>query len=436
MDKIEGRLLGTVILLGLIIHSSTQTPSAGGKSKSDPLDIVLFQGFNWESSKSGSWYNVLKGAAKEIAEAGITDVWFPPPSQSVSPQGYLPGKLYDLDESKYGTSSELRQAVQAFHQNGVRCVSDIVINHRTGSKQDDKGNWCIFEGGTNDDRLDWGAWAIPINDKPYSCGSGNVDTGNDYEAAPDIDHTNPRVQRELSEWMKWLMSDIGFDGWRFDFARGYAGNSLALYLQNTAPAFAVGEVWETLNFGNGGENAHRQRLVDWVHSTGDRSAAFDFTTKGILQLAVQNNELWRLRDSTGKPSGMIGLLPQKAVTFIDNHDTGSTQNLWPFPADKLMQGYAYILTHPGVPTIFYDHFQDTNLKEGIRKLIEIRKRNQIKANSACTIITAESDLYMANIEEKVILKIGARYDVGKFVPSKDFQLATSGNDYAVWEKKA
>ncbi|GLJ07943.1 hypothetical protein SUGI_0078130 [Cryptomeria japonica] len=435
MGKIGGELLVTVILLGFIIRASTQTPS-GGNNKSDPLDIVFFQGFNWESWKSGSWYNVLKGAAKEIAGAGITDVWFPPPSQSVAPQGYLPGKLYDLDESKYGSSSELRKAVQAFHQNGVRCVCDIVINHRTGSKQDDKGNWCIFEGGTDDDRLDWGAWAIPVHDKPYSCGMGNADTGYDYEAAPDVDHTNSRVQRELSEWMKWLMSDIGFDGWRFDFGRGYAGNLLAMYIQNTAPAFAVGEVWDTLNFGNGGENAHRQRLVDWVHSTGDHSATFDFTTKGILQLAVQNNELWRLRDSNGKPSGMIGVWPEKAITFIDNHDTGSTQNLWPFPPDKLMQGYAYILTHPGVPTIFYDHFQDTNLKEGIKKLIEIRKRNQIKANSACTIITAESDLYMANIEEKVIMKIGARYDVGKFLPSKDFQLATSGNDYAVWERKA
>ncbi|XP_057815115.2 alpha-amylase [Cryptomeria japonica] len=438
MGKMGGELLATVILLGFIIHASTQAPpggGGGGNNNPDPLDIVFFQGFNWESWKSGSWYNVLEGAAKEIAGAGITDVWFPPPSQSVGPQGYLPGKLYDLDESKYGTSSELRQAVQAFHQNGVGCVCDIVINHRTGSKQDDKGNWCIFEGGTDDDRLDWGAWAIPVNDKPYSCGTGNADTGKDYEAAPDVDHTNPRVQSELSEWMKWLMSDIGFDGWRFDFARGYAGNFLSMYIQNTTPSFAVGEVWDTLNFGNGGENAHRQGLVDWVHSTADSSAAFDFTTKGILQLAVQNNELWRLRDSNGKPSGMIGVLPEKAITFIDNHDTGSTQNLWPFPPDKLMQGYAYILTHPGVPTIFYDHFQDTNLKGGIKQLIEIRKRNQIKANSACTIITAESDLYMANIEDKVIMKIGARYDVGKYLPSKDFQLTASGNDYVVWERK-
>jgi hypothetical protein len=48
---------------------------------------------------------------------------------------------------------------------------------------------------------------------------------------------------------------------------------------------------------------------------------------------------------------MIGLWPAKAVTFIDNHDTGSTQHMWPFPSDKVMQGYAYILTHPGNPCI-------------------------------------------------------------------------------------
>jgi alpha-amylase len=92
-----------------------------------------------------------------------------------------------------------------------------------------------------------------------------------------------------------------------------------------------------------------------VHSTGDRAAAFDFTTKGILQEALKSNELWRLKDSNGKPAGLIGVLPQKAVTFIENHDTGSTQNNWPFPSDKLIQGYAYILTHPGIPTIVTHH---------------------------------------------------------------------------------
>lgn len=36
-------------------------------------------------------------------------------------------------------------------------------------------------------------------------------------------------------------------------------------------------------------------------------------------------EFWRMRDSRGKPPGVMGWWPSRAVTFIDNHDTGSTQ---------------------------------------------------------------------------------------------------------------
>lgn len=71
--------------------------------------------------------------------------------------------------------------------------------------------------------------------------------------------------------------------------------------------------------------------------------------KGILQAAVEG-ERWRMKDLKGKSPGMIGLMPGNAVTFIDNHDTGSTLKNWPFPLDKVVQGYAYILTHPGIPS--------------------------------------------------------------------------------------
>jgi len=424
-------------------QTTTITSTVSKLSKTDPLNTVLLQGFNWESAKgSSSWYNVLKGIVEDAADAGITDVWFPPPSQSLAPEGYLPQRLYDLKSSKYGSEQELRDAVNAFHQKGIGCVGDIVINHRCGTKQDDEGMWCVFEGGTADGRLDWGPWAVCVNDKPYPCGSGHADTGDDYTAAPDIDHTNPAIQADLSEWMNWLKSHVGFDGWRFDFAKGYAGNLLGIYVENTNPKFVVGEVWDDMAYGSDGrlvydQDAHRQKLVNWVHSTGDRASAFDFTTKGILQEAVEANELWRLRDSNGRPTGMIGFWPQKAVTFIDNHDTGSTQKMWPFPSDKLLQGYAYILTHPGIPTIFYDHFVDGNMKKEIQTLIAIRKRNNINASSNCRIIIADGDLYMAAIDEKIVMKIGSRYDVGKLAPpSPEFRIVASGNDYCVWEKNS
>ena len=40
------------------------------------------------------------------------------------------------------------------------------------------------------------------------------------------------------------------------------------------------------------------------------------------QEAVKNCQYWRLRDQNNKPPGVIGYWPTRAVTFIDNHDTG------------------------------------------------------------------------------------------------------------------
>ncbi|XP_062107335.1 uncharacterized protein LOC133818463 [Humulus lupulus] len=93
-------------------------------------------------------------------------------------------------------------------------------------------------------------------------------------------------------------------------------------------------------------DAHRQRIVNWINATGGTSSAFDVTTKGILHSAL-HNQYWRLIDPQGKPTRVMGWWPSRVVTFLENHDTGSTQGHWPFPRDKLAQGYAYILTHPG-----------------------------------------------------------------------------------------
>ena len=98
----------------------------------------------------------------------------------------------------------------------------------------------------------------------------------------------------------------------------------------------------------------------------------------ILHTVFDRCEYWRLRDGAGKPPGLLGWWPSRAVTFLENHDTGSSQAHWPFPAHALEQGYAYILTHPGTPAIFWDHmFHNQQLRHVVQRLVALRKKQGI-----------------------------------------------------------
>ena len=83
---------------------------------------------------------------------------------------------------------------------------------------------------------------------------------------------------------------------------------------------------------------------------------------------------------------------------------------------------------------FYDHFFEWGLKDELSKWIAIRSRNGINTKSTVNILASEADLYMARIDDKIIMKIGPKLDLGNLVPS-NFQVVASGKDYAAWEKK-
>lgn len=43
--------------------------------------------------------------------------------------------------------------------------------------------------------------------------------GDIFHAAPNIDHSQEFVRKDIKEWLNWLRNNIGFDGWRLDFVR-------------------------------------------------------------------------------------------------------------------------------------------------------------------------------------------------------------------------
>ena len=65
-----------------------------------------------------------------------------------------------------------------------------------------------------------------------------------------------------------------------------AGEFVKEYCQRTEPHFVVGEFWDSLDYEHGtakhNQDAHRQRIINWINAAGDQATAFDVTTKGIL----------------------------------------------------------------------------------------------------------------------------------------------------------
>src|SRR6187402_38818 len=299
---------------------------------------VMIQGFHWTTDASTTkWYEVIKSNSSALQTAGFDAIWLPPPSKSTGGMGYIPTVWYDLNNAQ-GTQAQLASLITDLHSKNIKVIADIVINHRAG----DKG-WYDFTTPTWNTPAE--TWSI-CNNSNISA-TGQKGTGNaDYDpvaaklmsdgqsglfpAGRDLDHSNPLVREGIKTWMNWLKTDIGFDGWRYDFVAGYDGKYIKEYNDATNPYFSVGELLD----------GDRDRLLRWLDYTKAGTAtasstAFDFATKNALQTAFTTNNLSLLKDASGKAAGLIGIWPSNAVTMLDNHDTGPApygQDFWVFPA--------------------------------------------------------------------------------------------------------
>jgi alpha-amylase len=205
----------------------------------------------------------------------------------------------------------------------------------------------------------------------------------------DFNTFNDTVKARLKSWGYWLAKQVGFDGFRLDFVRGFQESFVADWV-NYLPAlsgkqrFIVGEYW--------GSGYRIKNWVNTVRSGGAVVTGFDFPLKSSLTDMCNGNGssfnmAWlnhagMVRDNSGN-----SLPDSSVVTFLDNHDTGKEHDKWVTKDYKL--GYAYMLTHQARPCIFYPHYfgvtqQDagdpsttvtapSSLKSDINKLIQIRK---------------------------------------------------------------
>jgi alpha-amylase len=435
-------------------------------------DRVMLQGFYWESCRHGypdhfpqfgnkKWYVIVKDQAGKIREGRFDLIWLPPPSYAGKfSAGYNPKEFFNLNNS-YGTFTQHRAMVRALLRNGIEPVADIVINHREGSQK-----WADFKNPA------WGTWAITRDDEAFTNPASEVyNTPVEKRGAPeehpayaapgsttyaygsfrDIDHTNPRVRRDIMRYLLQLKS-LGYRGWRYDMVHGYHARWVAQYNRASQPTFAVGEYdWSK-------QAEWRGWVWDTATTPGDLRTAsdvFDFTTYFTLKDNKGNYKAWY---GFGQGLGLVGdttdNLPWKnrAVTFLENHDTGyrtnedgtpeaghasdSFSNNW-----EVEQGYAYILTHPGVPCVFWKHYFDwgPDLHEKIKALINARKVAGVDAGSPLYLQdnAREKGVYAAMVQGKhgqLYVRIGGDDSAWQpdFSNYHDYREYAQGAGWKVW----
>ena len=379
---------------------------------------VLLQAFHWQSHQGGagkSWYRVMQENAERIKQGGFSQIWFPPPSDSLAPQGYIP-RRWNILNTAYGSEEELRAAIQVLRP--VAAMADVVINHRVGVAT----SGVDFE----EPRFADNARAVTCDDNS-GAGRGNRDTGETCVAGRDLDHTNPDVRAAITAYLHRLRG-LGFRSWRYDLAKGFHGRFVGEFNDATKPEFSVGEFFD----------GDRQKVTHWIDTTGGKSAAFDFPTRFVLFEACRSDDYGRLRSSNSgrvAPAGLIGMWPSRAVTFLDNHDTEpcrGREHGCPFEGNTVAMGYAYLMTHPGIPCVFWRHFFDwgRDTRERITRLIQVRKTADLHARSTANICEARHRLYAAIIDNRVAVKLGP----DAWSPGEGWRLAVDGEKFAVWTR--
>lgn len=383
---------------------------------------VMLQGFYWDSYNDSKWTK-LESQADELSKY-FSLIWVPNSGKaSGNPNmGYMPIYWFTNHNSSFGTEAELRSMIKTFKAKGTGIIADVVINHRVGVN-----NWADFPTETwNGKTYSMGASDVCRTDE-WGQGTGNNDTGDDFGAARDLDHTSANVQNCCKDYCKFLLTDLGYTGFRYDMVKGYSGQYTKMYNTASNATFSVGEYWD------GSYDA----VKAWIDATGKTSAAFDFPFKYAVNDAFSSNDMtklvWKANGTTPQPAGMIHFgYTQYAVTFIDNHDTYRDNNKF---NGNVVAANAFMLMSPGTPCVFLPHY--TANKQAIQRLIDVRNSVGLHNNSAVNVLKSTNNCYMAEVtgtKGKLVVKVGSAMDAPSGYTSSD--IVATGNDYCVWTKVA
>ena len=403
----------------------------GGLQTVQAQDQTMIQGFYWDVTPNGVWYDTLSTQAAGLAEMGIDAVWFPPPSKGDGQLnvGYTPYDYYDLGEydsqsgdrtsgtgafvpTRYGTRAQLENAMEAFQSRGIEVYADIVVNHRSGGNLEPNP---FAEYYTN---RDGGSLFSPDGENtftafPLTHGSGriawdigeggeffypnavrNPDNTDDFfadnqidgfhqmyvnsfgyaNALHDGDGSTLPVGDSLKVWGDWLSSEIGFDGYRIDFVKGVHPTYMTNWLNYgaTEGRFHVHELFD-------GSLDRLKTYLDQISGTTRQGTVFDFNLRFAYKELSDQGDNYDIRNLLGRGLYYDGVSPDRIVTFVDNHDfdrldyQNEINQEGHSPVSNLkIPIYAHMMALPPKATIWYRDMYWYGLQDVLTRMTLIR----------------------------------------------------------------
>lgn len=401
-------------------------------------DGVMLQGFYWDSYSDTKWTN-LTSQADELSKY-FSLIWVPQSGwckSTTDNMGYYP--IYWFDQrSAFGSEDDLRTMISTFKKKGTGIIADVVVNHKNGVSK-----WCDFANETVKGKNTGKTYSVTWDNTGYTqiCNNdeantatkseakgkikGAADTGLGDTGCRDLDHTNPTTQQNIKTYEDFLLNEMGYTGFRYDFVKGYDPKYIKMYNEASKPKFSVGEYWHGAVTTASKKDDHPFGGVkDWVEATGKTSAAFDFPMKYLIKSAFDDGN-WKLLATNYTTSTLVGKEPRYAVTFIDNHDTGEPHNN-PDPLRANVEAAnAYILALPGTPCIWISHWKP--YKYTIKKCILARKIAGVTNTSSIIESEGQANGYVLIVKGNkgnVMLLLGSpNYD------TTGYQLACEGENF-------
>lgn len=385
---------------------------------------VMLQGFYWDSYEDTRW-EALEEQASDLASS-FDLIWIPQSGNcGGQSMGYDDLYWFTNYNSSFGNLDQLRSMIQTFKALGLGTIADVVINHRR-----DLGKWTDFPAET----YNGVTYQLTPNDicsddeaaqNGYEVGP-NKDTGENWPGMRDLDHKSENVQTNVKAYLRFLLGDLGYTGFRYDMVKGYSAKYTQLYNEDAKPKFSVGEYWDGSS-----------RIKSWIDNAGKTSAAFDFQFKYVVRNATDNHDWTYLNQKNDGNWPLIsndfneGSYRQWAVTFVENHDTevrpDGTSN-GPLRSDTLAAN-AYLLAMPGTPCVFLKHWQA--YKPEIRTMIAARKLTGITNISNYKNVISTKGLYANIVDDKLLVAVGDWESLG-IAQGPQWTRILSGYHYAYY----